>query len=63
MSIWLDVTGRYSVYKTTLSFDEVHCLGPFTRVLSMISEDTFVVAVEEKQREEVLRAIHAKGNA
>ncbi|XP_061197314.1 fatty acid synthase-like [Saccostrea echinata] len=56
-----DLHGRYSVYKTTLNPEDIYCLGPFTRVLSVIAQDIFVIAVDNKYKDEVLRTIHEKG--
>lgn len=56
-----DLGKTQSVYRVTLDPAEIYCLGPFTRVLSAVSEDTFVIAVETSNKEEVLRTIHRKG--
>ncbi|XP_062590518.1 fatty acid synthase-like [Saccostrea cucullata] len=56
-----DHQGRYSVYKTTLNPEDIYCLGPFTRVLSVIGQDTFVIAVDNKHKDGVLKTIHDKG--
>lgn len=56
-----DLGKTQSVYRVTLDPDEIYCLGPFTQVLSAVSQDTFVIAVETSNKEEVLRTIHSKG--
>lgn len=56
-----DLGKTQSVYRVTLDPAEIYCLGSFTRVLSAVSEDTFVIAVETSNKEEVLRTIHRKG--
>lgn len=61
MVLQTDLGKKQSAYRVTLNPDEIYCLGPFTRVLSAVSEDTFVIVVETSNKEEVLRTIHSKG--
>ncbi|XP_078335992.1 fatty acid synthase-like [Crassostrea virginica] len=56
-----DLAEKYSVYRVTLNPDEIYCLGPYTRVLSTVSGNTFVIAIENEKKEEALRIIHTKG--
>ena len=49
------------MYKLTMKVEEVYKLGPKVRVLTVLSEDSAILAVKKEYQELVQRRIHENG--